>query len=412
MTHMTVTDERATVSRPTYVGGLDGLRAIAVAAVIVYHFAPSVLPAGFLGVDVFFVVSGFLIARLVVARDRRHRQRWGCDTFWARRARRLLPALGTVTVVVLCAVAINSSSAEMHDIRAQALGTLFYCVELGDDLREGQLLHERRPAVAVPAHVDARGRGAVLRRVPARVLRGAAVDRAPSGAGGGRRACSARSRRRCGWRCSCRRPATRRARISAATRTRWVCSSGVALGVLAGAGATVGASMASALRSSRVLARVAAGARGRVAHRDPRDDARRRAITRYALYRGGFLVFALLCAVIVVVVVTLPDAADREDAPHAVAGRDRAALVLAVPVALAGARVRHAALRASTASALFVGPARRSRSCSPRSRTASSSGRSASARSRSGRGAAGAIAVLRRAHVSSRRCSSPPSPRP
>ena len=68
---MTVTETRRRTSRrDTYVGGLDGLRAIAVAAVIVFHFAPSVLPAGFLGVDVFFVVSGFLIARLVDARDR------------------------------------------------------------------------------------------------------------------------------------------------------------------------------------------------------------------------------------------------------------------------------------------------------------------------------------------------------
>ena len=64
---MTVTEERVAQSgEDTYVGGLDGLRAIAVAAVIVFHFAPSVLPAGFLGVDVFFVVSGFLISRLVM----------------------------------------------------------------------------------------------------------------------------------------------------------------------------------------------------------------------------------------------------------------------------------------------------------------------------------------------------------
>jgi len=64
---MTVTEQSArTSSRDAYVGGLDGLRAIAVAAVIVFHFAPTVLPGGFLGVDVFFVVSGFLISRLVV----------------------------------------------------------------------------------------------------------------------------------------------------------------------------------------------------------------------------------------------------------------------------------------------------------------------------------------------------------
>jgi peptidoglycan/LPS O-acetylase OafA/YrhL len=74
---------------------------------------------------VFFVVSGFLIARLVVAELARHggvRLR----NFWARRARRLLPALGTVTVAVCIAAAISFSNAELHDIRAQALGTIFY----------------------------------------------------------------------------------------------------------------------------------------------------------------------------------------------------------------------------------------------------------------------------------------------
>src|SRR5215467_3627319 len=106
---MTLTETRPPTTRaPTYVGGLDGLRAIAVAAVIVFHFSPSVLPAGFLGVDVFFVVSGFLIARLIVVELERT-ERVGLGNFWGRRARRLLPALGTVTVVVCIAVAVSFS---------------------------------------------------------------------------------------------------------------------------------------------------------------------------------------------------------------------------------------------------------------------------------------------------------------
>ncbi|HEY5170798.1 MAG TPA: acyltransferase, partial [Acidimicrobiia bacterium] len=124
---MTVAEARVSESgRESYVGALDGLRAIAVAAVVVYHFAPSVLPAGFLGVDVFFVVSGFLIARLVT-REIERSGTVSLANFWARRARRLLPALATVTVVVLIAVAISFSNEELHDVRAQALGTLFYC---------------------------------------------------------------------------------------------------------------------------------------------------------------------------------------------------------------------------------------------------------------------------------------------
>ena len=110
-----------------YIGGLDGLRAIAVAAVIVFHFAPTILPGGFLGVDVFFVVSGFLISRLLV-REIASSGSLSRRDFWARRARRLLPALATVTVVVLIVAAISLSDTEMHDLRTQALGTLFYCV--------------------------------------------------------------------------------------------------------------------------------------------------------------------------------------------------------------------------------------------------------------------------------------------
>ena len=49
----------------THLDGLDGLRALAIGAVLVYHLDPSWLPGGFLGVDVFFVVSGFLITTLL-----------------------------------------------------------------------------------------------------------------------------------------------------------------------------------------------------------------------------------------------------------------------------------------------------------------------------------------------------------
>src|SRR2546423_1099048 len=124
---MTVAERQApSVREAAYIGGLDGLRAIAVAAVIVYHFAPSALPAGFLGVDVFFVVSGFLISRLLVTEVARI-GRVSATNFWGRRARRLLPALATMTVVVCIASAIDFTNLELHDVRSHALGTLFYC---------------------------------------------------------------------------------------------------------------------------------------------------------------------------------------------------------------------------------------------------------------------------------------------
>ncbi len=75
--------------------GLDGLRAIAITLVLAYHLFPGLASGGFIGVDIFFVVSGYLITALLVAEFRSDgRVRLG--RFWARRARRLLPALVVV----------------------------------------------------------------------------------------------------------------------------------------------------------------------------------------------------------------------------------------------------------------------------------------------------------------------------
>src|SRR3954462_2532534 len=87
------------------VPGLDGLRAVAVAAVLVYHADPDWLPGGFLGVDLFFVLSGFLITTLLI--DELHRRPAGSlrfGNFYLRRARRLLPALFAVVGVTLVAM--------------------------------------------------------------------------------------------------------------------------------------------------------------------------------------------------------------------------------------------------------------------------------------------------------------------
>jgi peptidoglycan/LPS O-acetylase OafA/YrhL len=80
-------------------GGFDGLRALAVLAVVAFHENLPALPGGFLGVDVFFVLSGYLITDLLVARFDRS-GRLGLRDFWIRRARRLLPALAVLLVAV------------------------------------------------------------------------------------------------------------------------------------------------------------------------------------------------------------------------------------------------------------------------------------------------------------------------
>src|SRR3954469_25601973 len=81
---------------------IQALRAIAVGVVVVCHFWPGALPGGFVGVDVFFVISGFLItAHLLREADRTGTVR--LRQFWARRARRILPA--ALLTLLVCAVA-------------------------------------------------------------------------------------------------------------------------------------------------------------------------------------------------------------------------------------------------------------------------------------------------------------------
>ena len=86
----------------TYWPALDGVRALAVAAVLLFHGGVAWLPGGFLGVDAFFVLSGFLITSLLLT-EHGGTGRIRLGAFWLRRARRLLPALLLVLVFVVCA---------------------------------------------------------------------------------------------------------------------------------------------------------------------------------------------------------------------------------------------------------------------------------------------------------------------
>jgi peptidoglycan/LPS O-acetylase OafA/YrhL len=78
---------------------IDGLRAIAVLLVVIFHAFPDALPGGFIGVDIFFVISGFLITG-IVARELAAK-RFSIATFYSRRVRRIFPALIVVLLVVL-----------------------------------------------------------------------------------------------------------------------------------------------------------------------------------------------------------------------------------------------------------------------------------------------------------------------
>jgi len=81
-----------------HLAGMDGLRAVAILAVVLFHIWPSALPGGFTGVDVFLVLSGFLITRLIL--DDIRADRFSLKEFYLRRIQRLLPNL-TVTILVV-----------------------------------------------------------------------------------------------------------------------------------------------------------------------------------------------------------------------------------------------------------------------------------------------------------------------
>lgn len=107
-----------------YQPALDGLRAISVIAVILYHANVSWMPGGFLGVEVFFVVSGFLITSLMIE-ERAAQGRVDLRMFWIRRARRLLPALFVMLLAVAIAVATFATDSA-PDFRRDVIPSLLY----------------------------------------------------------------------------------------------------------------------------------------------------------------------------------------------------------------------------------------------------------------------------------------------
>ncbi len=115
---------RSEISRVPYLPGLDGMRAFAVVAVMVYHANSDWLPGGYLGVEVFFVISGYLITLLLISEkertstvDMRH--------FWIRRARRLLPALFTLLIALTIWTALFQREA-LGKLRGDVIAALLY----------------------------------------------------------------------------------------------------------------------------------------------------------------------------------------------------------------------------------------------------------------------------------------------
>jgi len=127
-------EDEATVSGPhpagrpisfRFVPALDGIRAIAVLGVMLYHGGAPLAGGGFMGVNMFFVLSGFLITSLLLGEWTR-RLTIHLGQFWARRARRLLPALLVMLVGVAVYAKVFASPGEFAGLRLDSLSTLFY----------------------------------------------------------------------------------------------------------------------------------------------------------------------------------------------------------------------------------------------------------------------------------------------
>ncbi|MED4685412.1 acyltransferase family protein [Bacillus mycoides] len=107
-----------------YMVGLDSLRGLAILGVILYHINFNWMPGGFLGVTVFFVLSGYLITD-ILAMEWKRNKRIDLKKFWLSRARRWLPAMFVMLVITLAWITIFHSSL-LEKMRGDSLAALFY----------------------------------------------------------------------------------------------------------------------------------------------------------------------------------------------------------------------------------------------------------------------------------------------
>ncbi|PFJ49678.1 acyltransferase family protein [Bacillus nitratireducens] len=107
-----------------YMVGLDSLRGLAILGVILYHINFNWMPGGFLGVTVFFVLSGYLITD-ILAMEWKRNKRIDLKKFWLSRARRLLPGMFVMLVITLAWITIFHSSL-LEKMRGDSLAALFY----------------------------------------------------------------------------------------------------------------------------------------------------------------------------------------------------------------------------------------------------------------------------------------------
>ena len=127
----TLDPDRATTYRPD----IDGLRAVAVLVVVLYHAWPTRLPGGYLGVDVFFVISGFLITGIIVGDLRRRAVQ--LPALLCRRARRILPALLLVILAGWGSAPTCSCPDEFEALGRHSVGATFFVSNFTADRETG-----------------------------------------------------------------------------------------------------------------------------------------------------------------------------------------------------------------------------------------------------------------------------------
>jgi len=110
----------------TYRAEIDGLRALAVVPVILFHAGVGVFDGGFLGVDVFFVISGYLISSIIL--NELAEGKFKLSKFYERRARRILPALALVLVITSLGflILVNPSEQELEMLEDSVISSIFF----------------------------------------------------------------------------------------------------------------------------------------------------------------------------------------------------------------------------------------------------------------------------------------------
>src|SRR6201991_4422361 len=113
---------------PGYRPDIDGLRAVAVISVVVFHAFPATLAGGFVGVDIFFAISGYLISQHII--ETLDQRRFSLVGFYARRIRRIYPALITVMAACLAAGIVMMASGELEQLASDALASVAFAANL------------------------------------------------------------------------------------------------------------------------------------------------------------------------------------------------------------------------------------------------------------------------------------------